>query len=89
MLKKIFVFSTIIFLLFEITFYDSNKSVDRLNSREDKLSVYRLAINEDRETFINDYKDIILDEEDNDIVILISENDFEKIKEKYLVTIVK
>lgn len=89
MLKKIFVFSTIIFLLFEITFYDSNKSVDRLNSREDKLSVYKLAINEDRETFINDYQDIIVDEESSSVTILTSKDNFVKIKEKYSVKIVK
>lgn len=89
MLKRIIVLSTIIFLLFEVIYFDSNNKLEQLEDNSNSSNVYTISIGDNKEQFLKDYEDIILEITEEEVTVLTNSADFTKIKEKYPVTIVK
>jgi len=88
MLKKIVLLGTLVFLLFEVLFFDSNNKISNLEE-SDGLDVYKISINESKEEFMEDYENIILEVNEDEVTVLTNSSNFSKIKEKYPITIVK
>lgn len=89
MLKKIILLGTVVFLLFEVLYFDSNNKVEQLEDNDKSSNVYKISINERQDEFLKDYKDIILEINEKDVTVLTDYNNFTKIREKYPITIVK
>ena len=89
MLKRIILLTTIIFLLFELIYFDSNKKTEELSDSNKGTNVYKIVVDNDKEQFLIDYEDIILEISDDEITVLTDSNNFTKITKKYPIRIVK
>lgn len=89
MLKRIILLTTIIFLLFEVIYFDSNKKTEQLSDSDKGTNVYKISIDDNKEQFLIDYEDIILEISDDEITVLTDSNNFTKITKKYPIRIVK
>jgi len=87
MLKKLILSSTLLFLLFEALFFMSNAKLEEMKENKDKNEVYKITLLEEKESFKNDYQNLILEEEDDSIVLITSQKNLEQIKEKYKITV--
>ena len=89
MFKRIILLTTIIFLLFELIYFDSNKKTEELSDSNKGSNVYKIVVDNDKEQFLIDYEDIILEIEEDEITVLTDANNFTKITKNYPVRIVK
>ena len=89
MFKRIILLTTIIFLLFELIYFDSNKKTEELSDSNKGTNVYKIVVDNDKEQFLIDYEDIILEIEEDEITVLTDANNFTKITKNYPVRIVK
>ena len=89
MFKRIILLTTIIFLLFELIYFDSNKKTEELSDSNRGSNVYKIVVDNDKEQFLIDYEDIILEIEEDEITVLTDSNNFTKITKNYPVRIVK
>ena len=70
MFKRIILLTTIIFLLFELIYFDSNKKTEELSDSNKGTNVYKIVVDNDKEQFLIDYEDIILEIEEDEITVL-------------------
>jgi len=89
MLKRIILFSTMIFLLFEVVYFDSNNRLEDMKDNKDGSNIYTIYMDNNKDLFLKDYEDIILDVKDKEIIVMTDSLELIKIKEKYPVVIVK
>lgn len=89
MLKRIILITIIIFLLFELIYFDSNKKTELLSDNDKGSNVYKIVIDNNKEQFLKDYEDIILEIKEEEITVLTNASNFTKITKNYPVRIVK
>lgn len=91
MFKRMILLTTIIFLLFEVIYFDSNKNVELLQDNKNGSNVYKISIDvvNNKEQFFEDYEDIILEIIDDEVTVLTDSKNFTKITKKYPIRIVK
>jgi len=89
MIKKIIVFGTIAFLLFEVLYFNSNVAIHEMENQVDKEKVYKLAVEDHKEDFLNQYQDIVLEDKENTLVVLTNSKVIEEIQEKYHIIVEK
>lgn len=87
MLRKGIFAITILFLLFEVLYFQSNSLVLDMEKRKDQNQIYRVALDEGREDFLNLYQDIILEDENTSVVVLTSSTIVEEIQKNYSITV--
>jgi len=87
-MKKMIVFGTILFLLFEVLYFQSNEAVFNMES-ENSNQVYRLAFHDEKDDFLTQYKEIVLEDEENALLVLTNPSVIQEIQEKYHITIEK
>lgn len=86
-MKKLIMTTTFVFLIFEVLYFTSNNQAERLN-RECINDVYTISVNQDKKAaFLDDYANIILEENDNKIIVLTDKNTLKNINENYNVKI--
>lgn len=89
MIKKFVVFGTILFLLFEVLYFQSNQDLKTVVNQEDTNEVYQLAFSSKREEFLKQYPEIILEEHDDTLIVLTNSKVLEEIQKNYPITIEK
>lgn len=89
MLKRIVLLAIIIFLLYELIYFDSNKKTELLSDNDKGSNVYKIVIDNNKEQFLKDYEDIILEIKEEEITVLTNASNFTKITKNYPVRIVK
>lgn len=87
MMKKIGVLLSLLFLFFELIYFNSNVQVTKLQNNPSKKEVYKVSLIEDREGFVQDYKDIIVEESDDSLLVLTSLETLTEIQKKYVINI--
>lgn len=86
MIKKIILASTLVFLLFEVMYFQSNIAVKEYASIE-KEEVYTISLLEDEANFKDNYEEIILEENENQVIILTTKSKMQEITENYNIKI--
>lgn len=86
MIKKIILASTLVFLLFEVMYFQSNIAVKEYAAIE-KEEVYTLLLLDEESNFKDDYEEIILEENENQVIVLATKEKMQEITENYNIKI--
>ena len=87
-MKRIVISVIALVLLFELFLFLTDKTTKSYKEK-DRQSVYTVSLLEKEEEFKKDYQEVILGEEENSVMILMSQKELEEIKQKYKITIEK
>ncbi len=85
-MKRIVISVIALVLLFELFLFLTDKTTKSYKEK-DRQSVYTVSLLEKEEEFKKDYQEVILGEEENSVMILMSQKELEEIKQKYKITI--
>lgn len=89
MFKRVIVLGTIVFLLFEVLYFNSNSILHEINDSDESTQVYQFGLTEGKDEFLNHYQEIILEDDDDTFVVLTSSKVMQEIEEKYPITMEK